>query len=68
VRALLLGGTGLSGPIIGARLIERGHEVIVYHRGKHESKFLPPCEHIHGDRRDQEAFRSMLNRVSHSLK
>lgn len=64
MRVLLLGGTGLSGPFIAAELIRRGHDISVYHRGKHESELLPPCEHIHADRRNHEHFEATLSQYA----
>lgn len=64
MRVLMLGGTGMTGPFIASELIRRGHEITVYHSGKNESDLLPPCEHIHGDRRDREKFRSILENIS----
>jgi nucleoside-diphosphate-sugar epimerase len=64
MRVLLLGGTGLSGPFIASELVARGHEILVYHRGRHETEFLPPCEHIHGDRKDRESFAARLGELS----
>ncbi len=63
MRVLLLGGTGLSGPFIARELQNRGHEVVVYHRGEHESPFMPDCEHIHGDRKDRDAFGEALKKI-----
>ncbi len=63
MRVLLLGGTGFSGPFIAHELQNRGHEVVVYHRGEHESPFMPDCEHIHGDRKDRDTFGEALKRI-----
>ncbi len=63
MRVLLLGGTGLSGPFVARELQNSGHEVVVYHRGEHESPYMPDCEHIHGDRRNREAFREELKKI-----
>ena len=63
MRVLLLGGTGLSGPFIAHELQSRGHDVVVYHRGEHESPFLPDSEHIHGDRRNYDEFRERLKKI-----
>ena len=63
MRVLLIGGTGLSGPFIARELLRRNDEVIIFHRGEHESSFLPECEHIHGDRRDREQFEKDLRNI-----
>src|SRR5262249_26127662 len=48
--ALVVGGTGPTGPRIVNGLIERGYKVTLFHRGTHESDEIPDfVEHIHGD-------------------
>jgi nucleoside-diphosphate-sugar epimerase len=47
--ALVIGGTGPSGPHTVNGLIERGYEVTVLHGGQHEVEFARPLEHIHTD-------------------
>ena len=49
MRALVIGGTGPSGPFTVNGLIERGYEVTVLHGGQHEVEFMRPLEHIHTD-------------------
>jgi nucleoside-diphosphate-sugar epimerase len=48
-RALVVGGTGPTGPHIVEGLIARGYEVAVMHTGVHEVDFESPVEHIHLD-------------------
>ena len=49
-RALVIGGTGPTGPAVVRGLVERGHQVSVLHTGQHEVDFgLPEVEHIHED-------------------
>jgi nucleoside-diphosphate-sugar epimerase len=49
-RALVIGGTGPTGPAVVRGLVERGHQVSVLHTGQHEVDFgLPGVEHIHED-------------------
>ena len=36
MKALIVGGTGPTGPFIVNGLIERGYEVTIFHRGTHE--------------------------------
>lgn len=48
-RALVIGGTGPTGPYVLNGLIERGFEVTIFHRGTHEPADLPEVSHIHGD-------------------
>lgn len=49
MRALVIGGTGPSGPFIVNGLLARGCEVTVLHGGQHEVEFDQPVEHIHTD-------------------
>lgn len=49
MRALVIGGTGPTGPHVVAGLLARGHEVTIFHRGAHEPPGLAEAEHIHGD-------------------
>jgi nucleoside-diphosphate-sugar epimerase len=49
MRALVIGGTGPTGPHIVAGLRARGHDVTIFHRGTHELPELAEVEHLHGD-------------------
>jgi len=50
MKALVVGGTGPTGPYLVNGLLERGYEVTIFHRGTHEIPEIPPeVEHIHGD-------------------
>jgi len=50
MKALVVGGTGPTGPYIVGGLLERGFDVAIFHRGTHEIDEIPPeVEHIHGD-------------------
>jgi len=50
MKALVIGGTGFTGPYIINGLIDRGYEVTIMHRGVHETEDIPlEVEHIHGD-------------------
>lgn len=48
-KTLVIGGTGPTGPYILQGLIDRGHDVVLLHRGVHEPPGLPEVEHIHAD-------------------
>jgi nucleoside-diphosphate-sugar epimerase len=47
--ALVVGGTGATGPGIVAALRGRDYDVTVYHRGLHEVAEVDDLEHIHGN-------------------
>lgn len=49
MNALVIGGTGPSGPHLVDGLLDRGYEVAVLHGGFHEAEFATPVEHIHTD-------------------
>src|ERR1700722_13582192 len=53
--ALLVGGTGPTGPHIARGLLDRGYDVTVLHRGAHEVSALDGLEHIHADPHFREA-------------
>jgi nucleoside-diphosphate-sugar epimerase len=49
-RALVIGGTGPTGPFVVEGLAERGFRVTILHGGQHEVAFaVPDVEHIHED-------------------
>ncbi len=50
MKALVVGGTGPTGPYLVKGLLARGYEVAMLHRGTHELPEIPPeVEHIHID-------------------
>ena len=49
MRALVVGGAGVTGLLIVEGLAARGYEVTVLHRGVHEPPELAPYRHIHAD-------------------
>jgi nucleoside-diphosphate-sugar epimerase len=48
-KALVLGGTGPTGPYIVQGLAQRGYEPTVLHRGTHETDLGVEVEHVHVD-------------------
>jgi nucleoside-diphosphate-sugar epimerase len=61
MRALVVGGTGPTGPHIVDGLLERGHDVTIFHRGAHEPADLPgDVEHIHADPHFRESIDEAL--------
>lgn len=47
--ALLVGGSGPTGPAVAGGLAERGYEVTLLHRGTHELAELESYDHLHAD-------------------
>ena len=60
MRALVVGGTGPTGPLIVEGLRERGYEVVVLHRGTHEVPMPADVEHIHTDPHFRETLDAAL--------
>jgi nucleoside-diphosphate-sugar epimerase len=59
--ALVVGGTGPTGPYIVDGLIDRGYQVAILHRGSHEVDEIPPeVEHIHTDPYDASCLENAL--------
>ncbi len=52
MQVLVLGGTGPTGRVIVENLLAGGHDVTVYHTGRHETAFSRDVEHIHGSTRE----------------
>jgi len=53
LKALVIGGTGPSGPFIVNGLVARGFATTILHSGRHEPPELPPeLEHVHADAYD----------------
>lgn len=50
MKALVIGGTGPTGPGVVRGLLDMGYEVTIYHRGYHETDQVPTDHiHLHGD-------------------
>ncbi|MDD9995753.1 MAG: NAD-dependent epimerase/dehydratase family protein [Dehalococcoidia bacterium] len=60
MKILVVGGTLYFGKIIVRSFLERGDEVTIYSRGNTRPEFWDECDHIIGDRTDQDSFRSNL--------
>jgi nucleoside-diphosphate-sugar epimerase len=60
-RALVIGGTGPTGPFVVEGLHERGYEVTILHGGQHEYEFaVADVRHIHEDPHFEETLRRGL--------
>ena len=56
MHVLFIGGTGLISTSIARQLLEAGHSVTLFNRGKSENRLPAGAEVIHGDRKDYAAF------------
>ncbi len=66
--ALVIGGTGPTGPFVVNGLVARGYEVTILHTGRHESDELPPeLVHLHTDPFDGEATAATLGSATWDL-
>src|SRR5689334_21102242 len=50
LKVLVLGGTGFIGPHFVRALVERGHTVTLFNRGKTHAELFPELEKLRGDR------------------
>ncbi|MCC6435745.1 MAG: hypothetical protein IT196_11990 [Acidimicrobiales bacterium] len=67
-RALVIGGTGPTGPFVVNGLVARGYQVTILHTGNHEVDTIPPdLEHIHTDPFDEAAVRGALGERTFDL-
>lgn len=60
MKALVIGGTGPTGPHVIAGMLDRGYAVCLLHRGLHEDASLPDLEHIHADPYDVESLAAAI--------
>lgn len=60
-KALVIGGTGPSGPGVVNGLLDRGYEVTILHSGAHEFEFDEDVEHIHADAHVKESLEEALS-------
>ncbi len=50
MKLLILGGTEFVGRHMAEAALARGHDVTLFHRGKHGAELFPQAEHVLGDR------------------
>ncbi|MBV1878034.1 MAG: hypothetical protein KUG79_10375 [Pseudomonadales bacterium] len=61
MKALVIGGTGPTGPFVVNGLLARGYETAILHTGNHEVDTIPPeVEHIHTNPFDEAATTAAL--------
>src|SRR5215468_5184332 len=64
MRILVIGGTGFIGAHVLRHLLDKGHEVMVFHRGQTETSSAAPIQYIFGDRRTLPAFTAKFRQFS----
>lgn len=64
MKILIIGGTNFIGPPVVRHLINMGHEVIVFHRGKTIAEIPPTVHQILGDRSHLPNFKSEFEQIS----
>jgi len=67
MKALVIGGTGPTGPYVVNGLLERGYKVTIMHGGFHEVEFAEPVEHLHGDPHFKETLEETLGNRTFDL-
>ena len=63
MRVLVIGGTGLISTAIVHRLLESGHEPVLFNRGESPSRLHESVRTIQGDRQDFEGFARAMDGV-----
>jgi nucleoside-diphosphate-sugar epimerase len=56
MKILILGGTGLTGPFTIRYLVEQGHQVTIFHRGKHQVDLPRRVDRILGEHSNLDEF------------
>jgi len=64
MRVLILGGTGLTGPFTTRYLVDQGHQVTVFNRGRHSADLPSTVNRILGDRRELDRFAGEFKRLA----
>lgn len=67
MKILVIGGTRFFGYFIVRRLVEDGHQVTLFNRGKTPDDFGRRLRRIRGDRYEQRAFFKALNRKKYDV-
>jgi nucleoside-diphosphate-sugar epimerase len=60
MKILIIGGTGLISTSISRQLMEAGHDLTLYNRGKTEARIPEGYHVIEGDRDDQQTFEKQM--------
>jgi len=67
MNALVIGGTGTTGPFIMEGLLGRGYKVTMLHRGTHEVEMPFEVEHLHADPHWPESLNEAMKGKSFDL-
>ncbi len=67
MHVLFIGGTGLISTAIARQLLEAGHEVTLFNRGKSENRLPKGAAEIRGDRKDYAAFEKIFTDKSYDV-
>src|SRR4051794_13530621 len=67
-KALVIGGTGATGPSVVEGLYHRGYEVTILHGGQHEVEFaVPGIQHIHADPHFRETLEPAIGDATYDI-
>lgn len=65
--ALVVGGTGPTGPYVISGLLDRGYEVTAFHGGFHEADLPEDVRHLHGDPHFPDTIKEALGDRSYDV-
>ncbi|MEO1374656.1 MAG: NAD-dependent epimerase/dehydratase family protein [Cyanobacteria bacterium J06635_10] len=63
MKILIIGGTNFIGPFVVSQLVNMGHDITLFHRGKTKTD-VPKVNHIYGDRTQLHDFQSEFEKLS----
>jgi nucleoside-diphosphate-sugar epimerase len=66
-RALVVGGSGPSGPYLLGGLVDRGFDVTMFHTGRHEPDDLPEVSHLHGNPYDPASIAETIGETEYDV-
>ena len=67
MKILIIGGTRFIGPPIVRSLLDKGHELVLFHRGKSSVELPKGVKHIMGDRQNLSDFLDQLKELEPQL-
>jgi len=67
MKVLFIGGTGLISTAIARQLLQAGHQVTLFNRGKSENRLPEGAQEIQGDRKDYAAFERAFDGQSYDV-